>query len=50
MAAWKLTFVEIYLDYDMTKEYLPQFKENAEEVLAVMRTMPTKKDKKKGGK
>ena len=50
MAAWNLTFVKIYLDYDMTKEFLPQFKENAEEVLAVMRTMPTKKDKKKGGK
>lgn len=50
MAAWNLTFVKIYLDYDMTKEFLPQFKENAEEVLDVMRTMPTKKDKKKGGK
>ena len=50
MTAWNLTFVKIYLDYDMTKEFLPQFKENAEEVLAVMRTMPTKKDKKKGGK
>jgi Fe-S-cluster containining protein len=50
MAAWNLTFVKIYLDYDMTKEFLPQFKENAEEILAVMRTMPTKKDKKKGGK
>ena len=50
MAAWNLTFVKIYLDYDMTKEFLPQFKENAEEVLAVMRMMPTKKDKKKGGK
>lgn len=50
MVAWNLTFVKIYLDYDMTKEFLPQFKENAAEVLAVMRTMPTKKDKKKGGK
>lgn len=50
MAAWNLTFVKIYLDYDMTKEFLPQFKENAEEVLAVMRMMPTKKDKKKGGR
>lgn len=50
MAAWNLTFVKIYLDYDMTKEFLPQFKENAEEVFAVMRMMPTKKDKKKGGK
>lgn len=50
MTAWNLTFVKIYLDYDMIKEFLPQFKENAEEVLAVMRTMPTKKNKKKGGK
>lgn len=50
MAAWNLTFVKIYLDYDMTKEFLPQFKENASEVLTVMRMMPTKKDKKKGGK
>lgn len=50
MAVWNLTFVKLYLDYDMTKEFLPQFKENAAEVLAVMRTMPTKKDKKKGGK
>lgn len=50
MAAWNLTFVKIYLDYDMAKEFLPQYKENVEEVLAVMRTMPTKKNKKKGGK
>ena len=50
MAVWNLIFVKIYLDNDMNKEFLPQFKENAAEVLAVMRTMPTKKDKKKGGK
>lgn len=50
MAVWNLTFVKIYLDYDMNKEFLPQFKENAAEVLAVMRMMPTKKDKMKGGK
>lgn len=50
MAAWNLTFVKIYLDYDMSKEFMPQFKENAAEVLDVMRMMPTKKDKKKGGK
>lgn len=50
MAAWNLTFVKIYLDYDTSKEFMPQFKENAAEVLAVMRMMPTKKDKKKGGK
>lgn len=50
MAAWNLTFVKIYLDYDMSEEFMPQFKENAAEVLSVMRMMPTKKDKKKGGK
>ena len=50
MAAWNLTFVKIYLDYDTSKEFMSQFKENAAEVLAVMRMMPTKKDKKKGGK
>lgn len=50
MAAWNLTFVKIYLDYDTSKDFMSQFKENAAEVLAVMRMMPTKKDKKKGGK
>ncbi len=50
ITAWNLTFVKIYLDYDTSKEFMPQFKENAAEVLAVMRMMPTKKDKKKGGK
>ena len=49
-AAWQLTFVKIYLDYDMSKEFMPQFKENVAEVLEIMRRMPTKKDKKKGGK
>ena len=50
MEAWSLTFVKIYLDYDMNKEFMLQFKENAAEVLTVMRMMPTKKNKKKGGK
>lgn len=43
MAAWNLTFVKIYLDYDMEKEFMPLFKENAAEVLTIMRMMPTKK-------
>lgn len=50
MTAWNLTLVKIYLEYDTNKEFMPQFKKNAAEVLAVMRMMPKKKDKKKGGK
>lgn len=50
IAAWNLTFVKIYLNYDIRKEFMPQFTENAAELLALMRTMPTKKAKKKGGK
>lgn len=50
MAVWNLTFVKIYLNYDMSKDFMPQFKKNAAGILAVVRTMPTKKDKKKGGK
>ena len=48
VAVWNLTLVKLYLDYDMGKEFMPQFKENAEEILAFMRKMPTKKDKKDG--
>lgn len=44
LAAWNMTFVKIYLDYDMSKEFMPQFKENVKEVLAVMSMMPTAKD------
>lgn len=47
-AVWSLSFVKLYLDYDMTKDFMPQFKENAAELLTVMHLMPTKK--KKGGK
>ena len=50
IAAWNLTFVKIYLDYDIRKEFMAQFTENAAEILDLMRTMPTKKAKKKGGK
>ena len=49
-AAWQLTFVKIYLDYDLGRDFMQQFKANAEEVLDIMRRMPAKKDKKKGGK
>ena len=50
MAAWNLTFVKIYLDYDMGREFMPQFQANASEILDIMRRMPTKKDRKKGRK
>ena len=49
-AAWQLTFVKVYLDYDMGREFRPQFQANVSEILDIMRRMPTKKDKKKGRK
>ena len=49
-AAWQMTFVKIYLDYDLGRDFMQQFKANAEEALDIMRRMPAKKDKKKGGK
>ena len=49
-AAWQLTFVKVYLDYDMGREFMPQFQANVSEILDIMRRMPTKKDKKKGRK
>lgn len=49
-AAWQMTFVKIYLDYDLGRDFMQQFQANAEEVLDIMRRMPAKKDKKKGGK
>lgn len=47
-ATWNLTFVKLYLDYDMTKEFMPQFEKNAADILTLMRMMPTGKGKKKG--
>ena len=47
-AVWNLTFVKLYLDYDMSKDFMSQFKENVAEILAVMRMMPMKKGGKKG--
>lgn len=43
IAVWNATFVKLYLDYDMDKEFMPQFKENAAEILAIMHAMPVKK-------
>lgn len=47
-ATWNLTFVKLYLDYDMTKEFMPQFEKNTADILTLMRMMPTEKGRKKG--
>lgn len=41
---WSATFVELYLEYDMSKDFLPQFEENSEKILNLMKMMPTSKD------
>ena len=40
---WTLTFVKLYLAYDMEKDFLPQFEENSEDLLALMQFMPIPK-------
>jgi hypothetical protein len=42
--AWSATFVELYLEYDTSKDFLPQFEENSEKILNLMKMMPTSKD------
>ena len=42
--AWTATFVALYLEYDTSKEFLPQFEENSEKILNLMRMMPASKD------
>ena len=42
--AWTATFVELYLEYDTSKDFLPQFEENSEKILNLMRMMPSSKD------
>lgn len=42
--AWTATFVELYLEYDTSKDFLPQFEENSEKILNLIRMMPTPKD------
>lgn len=41
---WTATFVELYLEYDTSKDFLPQFEENSEKILNLMRMMPSSKD------
>ena len=46
---WALNFVKLYLDYDMEKEFLPQFEKSSEELLVVMQLMPIPKGGKQHG-
>ena len=46
---WTLTFVKLYLDYDMEKDFLPQFEKSFEELLTVMQLMPIPKGGKQHG-
>ena len=41
--AWAATFVELYLEYDTSKDFLPQFEENSEKILNLMKMIPTSK-------
>ena len=42
--AWTATFVGLYPEYDTSKNFLPQFEENSEKILNLMRMIPTSKD------
>ena len=44
---WTLTFVKLYLACDMEKDFLPQFEDNSEDLLALMQFMPIPKGGKK---
>lgn len=37
---WTAAFVALYLGYDMKKEFLPQFEQNSEDILSLMRRAP----------
>ena len=41
--AWTATFVALYLEYDTSKDFLPQFEENSEKILNLMKMIPTSK-------
>ena len=36
-----LAYVKLYLDYDMSKEFMPQFIKNTEFIVGLMNLMPT---------
>ena len=38
--AWDLTFIKLYLDYDMTQDFLPQFEQSSRELVELMQIFP----------
>ena len=38
--AWDLTFIKLYLDYDMTQDFLPQFEQSSRELVELMQNLP----------
>lgn len=39
---WRFTFVKLYLEYDMKMEFMPQFEENAQALIRLMKEIPIK--------
>ena len=37
---WSLTFIKLYLDYDMTQDFLPQFEQSSRELVELMQNLP----------
>ena len=38
--AWDLTFIKLYLDYDMTQDFLLQFEQSSRELVELMQNLP----------
>ena len=45
LVIWNMTFSILYLGYDTSKEFLPQFARTSKELLRLMEMLPTKKGK-----
>ncbi len=43
---WTATFVGLYLHYDMEQEFMPQFEENVQELIALLQMAPSDKGEK----
>ncbi len=43
---WTATFVGLYLHYDMEQEFMPQFEENVQELIALLQMAPPDKGEK----
>lgn len=41
--SWTATYIGLYLNYDMEQDFLPQFEENAQEIIALLHMMPQEK-------